>query len=440
MVLTLEDFKHMSVMEKIEEKEASKPAVSTPTDLMSQTLKLCEVLRAKGFNTYANALEDKFFILKKAETDCYNVTKETGEELLEKAHPEGEVELAKSEKGHGVVETLLTQQEKDLDIVKKKPEGKHTSAQDLLTQTLLVLGALPLDESKELKEIIVSFSSIIEKAILNPLNSGNYQGIVLSNDRTVAEYLKHISAIIAPRLNQFLGFEDNSFGYVPGKTIDFVRSQVDAYLKYCIGFLKLIQESIDKGVSGFKNNKYAAQALAQFRNLQHRWYSYYNTFVSKDKGGAEWHSQYLTPEQVANIVNEKNKKLGELNSFIKNSLLQEPIVKADDKTYKYLIAMSQYLDMFVSTLNALVNSVNKYEVDNASTLNEEASKITINVIKKLLENTKIYSVLKFDSITGFNNSLDALHTQLVNNIVAEFDSNSALSSIKSTVMSRIPGR
>lgn len=111
-------------------KEASVSESYAPTDdLHEDMLKLVAGLRAKGFVREAEALEDKINTRKFAETHLYRVIDEDGDDLLDFAHPEGDVEVAPSASGLGKVWTEQSAKKEIERIVNKKPTGKYASVE-----------------------------------------------------------------------------------------------------------------------------------------------------------------------------------------------------------------------------------------------------------------------------------------------------------------------
>lgn len=85
-------------------------------------LKLCQKLHTEGFGKYADELEKKFLQYKAAETHLYRAHDEDGEDLVERAHPDGDVNMGDGE--HGDVETIVSQHKKIVDVIQKDPKGK----------------------------------------------------------------------------------------------------------------------------------------------------------------------------------------------------------------------------------------------------------------------------------------------------------------------------
>lgn len=113
--------------------------------LDEKILKLCAGLRAKGLVAHAESLENKFVTYKAAaNTHLYRAHDEDGEDLVNAAHPDGDVNMGDGE--HGDVETILSKHKKIVDIVQKTPNGKLAS---VVAQCKIVLGQVGSDESAE---------------------------------------------------------------------------------------------------------------------------------------------------------------------------------------------------------------------------------------------------------------------------------------------------
>lgn len=108
-------------------------------DLVQNILKLCDGLRASGFEKQADALEFKFVQFKKEANELYNTSKEVGEDLVDAAHPKGSYKL-EGVAGDATVETIIDQKKKIQDIVNKKPTGKLANNKDIIKAVKLSLG------------------------------------------------------------------------------------------------------------------------------------------------------------------------------------------------------------------------------------------------------------------------------------------------------------
>lgn len=98
-------------------------------------LKLCDELRSQGFSKQADALESKFVNYKSAASSIYKTQKETGEDLLNSAHPGADPNVANGDLGD--VENLVSKHKKIVDIVNKQPTGKYAK---YINQCKIALG------------------------------------------------------------------------------------------------------------------------------------------------------------------------------------------------------------------------------------------------------------------------------------------------------------
>jgi hypothetical protein len=97
-------------------------------DLMVDVAVLAENLRERGFMKRAEELEKKLVLFKQAEVHMYHVHDEEGEDVLNWAHREGDVEIVPAQEGRGRVETVQSAAKKILEIVRKQPSGKVSNA------------------------------------------------------------------------------------------------------------------------------------------------------------------------------------------------------------------------------------------------------------------------------------------------------------------------
>jgi hypothetical protein len=121
-------------------KEASVEIDLSPTsNLTLNVLNLCAGLRKAGFDKHANDVEINFMNYKAANT-LYETSKETGEDLVEFAHPEGSHKLENVDSDEATIEHIIDQQLKDMKMVDRAPTGKLATAGDILKAVKVVLG------------------------------------------------------------------------------------------------------------------------------------------------------------------------------------------------------------------------------------------------------------------------------------------------------------
>lgn len=133
MVYKPSDIKHLEVLANLDAQEAKQ---SEPINLVlfdtipyeqtldEQILSLCSKLTSSGFARQADSLEHKFLAYKKADAHLYRAIDEDGEDLIDAAHPDGEVEIVDASGDLGKVETLVTEHRKIVDMVQREPSGK----------------------------------------------------------------------------------------------------------------------------------------------------------------------------------------------------------------------------------------------------------------------------------------------------------------------------
>ena len=101
--------------------------VSQEMGVNEKILSLCAKLRQEGFAKQADGLESKFLTYKSAAVHLYNTHNETGEDLINAAHPDGDNAICDAADGLGTVETVLSRHKKMVDVITKEPKGKLAS-------------------------------------------------------------------------------------------------------------------------------------------------------------------------------------------------------------------------------------------------------------------------------------------------------------------------
>ena len=165
MVYTEKDLNTLKIFAWLDEKPAEIKEVPAPkqekASLDTNILTLSNKLRSSGFDKYADQLENKFLAVKQAEVHLYKVHEETGEDLVNAAHPDGDNKTIAPTKGSdlGDIETILSRHKKIEDIVNKKPTGKLASLTSYVDQCKIVLGEVPKTTTDE------EFNNAILKAM-----------------------------------------------------------------------------------------------------------------------------------------------------------------------------------------------------------------------------------------------------------------------------------
>lgn len=180
-------------------KELAPKASATIAELLA----LANDLDDLGETKYAEAVDEHLRLYKAAVDKLYDITGETGEQLIGEAHPGGGPTMAPAKEEGGKVETLVEQQKRDMKVVETKPTGKQAA---FLARQLVALAnrldaegkteaALLVDKTlAELREgsprpFVVSGIQKEAIAILVPLIWGLVAAIAATGAVKTAQYL-----------------------------------------------------------------------------------------------------------------------------------------------------------------------------------------------------------------------------------------------------------
>lgn len=151
--------------EPITKQAAKKTANLKPTsNLMENVIKLCDGLREKGFTKYADELETNLLTYKQAQT-LYQVSNETGDDLLGEAHPKGSHKLEDVDSKEAIFEDLLDKHKQIVQVVEKKPSGKLASVSDILGAVKVVLGEYVNFESMTVEQLDSTIQSYLTAVV-----------------------------------------------------------------------------------------------------------------------------------------------------------------------------------------------------------------------------------------------------------------------------------
>lgn len=141
---------------KVSEAAAKIKKLTPSEDFNQNVIKLCNALREKGFSKYADDVESKFLQFKKAQ---YNTIKETGEDLINSAHPKETVKMDGME-GDSTIEGILTRHKKMQQVVDKKPTGK-LAAKDALNITRIILAQQTSDIEEQKANVFAKVNEAV---------------------------------------------------------------------------------------------------------------------------------------------------------------------------------------------------------------------------------------------------------------------------------------
>lgn len=391
-------------------KEASAKPEEAPHTLSEKILKLCEGLREQGFQKYADEVEVKFLMFKKAENSLYDITKEEGKDLIEFAHPDGGKKLDKGWSDLGTVETILEKQRKIQEVVNKKPTGKLAS-KNIINTIRIVLAQDAAEPTDPLDTVVEDGGA----------------GDTSSEEDSAQKYFLHLLKRTASLVSSI----ENAYGkklsdwshYDPGAQTDNEAALGMSTVGTTKGFLNNILENITsiqempisadavdelkKNLRSFKivvnkaNNisanykiRYDAQADAILKDADK-----VTAFLRGEKPGATKTpasqapasqapagSSSITATDFAQKVNADKQQAAEVTSQLE-SIANRPSVSGNQQRVAFIEAISKAVQNYTADLNQMAN--------NLSQLGNNT--LSLNNITQVTQGTKI-----FDAVNSYN--------------------------------------
>lgn len=301
-------------MVKNEEVVKTASVVEPSGNLFEDMVRLANGLRSKGFVKEAVELEDKIFNLKQAEVHLYRVMDEDGEDLLEFAHPEGDVEVAPAQSEYGKVETLLGSHLKMKEVALRDPKGK-TASEDILRSVAGILRSgmekLALEGNEE-----TDYSQSFED-LTDPENKNKASNVKKINTYLETAFPKVdeniISALSIVGKTDSYGFDlDYIFSNVNEKYNNLYADMAGVNQKSLAGFLKKYSKSFNGKIptkdmiSGvILQNKLFSNKLENLERLR-AWATYFDKALGKYFHGyanTEGETTY-NPNSILNIYGD----------------------------------------------------------------------------------------------------------------------------------------
>jgi hypothetical protein len=93
---------------------------------------LVDGLRNRGYISQAQDVENNYIMFKKAETEYYNLSMETPNDLMDFAHPDGDINVTDIKGELADIETIQSAADKILAVVRKQPSGKLAALAGLI--------------------------------------------------------------------------------------------------------------------------------------------------------------------------------------------------------------------------------------------------------------------------------------------------------------------
>ena len=226
--------------EEIKKEAAPKKASLQPTQNFEENvLKLCSALRDRGFQKQASEIEENFFTFKKAQ---YNVFKETGEDLIDWAHPTGGTQIDGLTGPNSIVETILERKKKMEEVALKQPALRLTKA-ELIAERIKNAGN---DNNSALNAIRIILAQ-------ENVENDKSTGLTLPIVNQVMGYFKSIDDSIDSFSSNFLGLNNEG-------VLNYNRLRA-LFVKYIDNkninneTISILNKSIDDTISAFSKRE-----------------------------------------------------------------------------------------------------------------------------------------------------------------------------------------
>jgi len=148
--------KEASIEELPKVDESKKP--ESFTSVVEELVSLANDLDEMGKPKTAEAIDEQLRLYKTAVEKLYDITGETGEQLINEAHPGGGPTMVPAKDEGGKFETIVEQQKKDIKVVETKPTGKQA---DFIVRQLVAL-ANRLDEEGKTEAALLVDKTLAE--------------------------------------------------------------------------------------------------------------------------------------------------------------------------------------------------------------------------------------------------------------------------------------
>jgi len=158
--------------------------------VIGELISLAGDLEELGEVDAAIAIDKQIHIYKEALDKLYDVTSETGEQLIEQAHPGGGPIIAPSKEEGGKVETIVEEQKKSIDKATKAPTGKYA---DLVMN--LIATANSLEDEGRAEEAQLVDDTIRDLLETDPFVSRSAASEMADSDDNAVSGLKKEAAV-----------------------------------------------------------------------------------------------------------------------------------------------------------------------------------------------------------------------------------------------------
>lgn len=300
--------------EKPIEKKAS--ITSEPVGFVENAISLTAELRKQN-NVVLNKLaeEIEYNLMQYKVASVYGVFNETGEDLVDQAHPDGSHKM-EGMIGDAVIETVVDQQKKIHEVVFKKPKGKLANREliELVKQASIIF------DTKEEKEMKAEVSELFKKYVEIPIN-----GIVNNMIKWVDDGK--------------LSMNDKSLGYG-----DLIKTRINIFK--------------DEIISSSKMSSYSSNIIKQLNNVKNELNTHVQKYIIKADNGLIKNTFPGWSQEIITIINSFNKNV--INRLIEKAGQQTEEGERISKELKVYESPNDLKNNILNKIKLMQQSIEEY--------------------------------------------------------------------------------
>lgn len=329
----------------------------TSAFVIKELISLANELDSLGEVKAADAVDQQLKIYKEAMDKLYDITGETGEKLIDIAHPGKSTVIAPAKEEGGLVENVVEQQKKDIGVALKNPTGKLAA---LLTK--LVSTANRLDEQGDIEGAKIVDKAIAElrDRVLPFVNRNSAFKAAGSEDKKALAFNKFALGSTTEELKNFLDFLNKKI-QTGGSAEETKAKLMTAPLRNKLSYYINILDKIDIESDSIKNlNYYLANlylVLEDFKKLG------VNRIGENypNKMAFQWRARNVE-RSISSSAQEINKKIEVIKQYGPMDPEQEPVSKVEKKPEPQAAnskGREFLINQYKGTLNTVLNVMNK---------------------------------------------------------------------------------
>ena len=194
--------KNAADMAIVQAKVNAKVSAEPTEDLIQDVASLAYALRRKGFVSYAEDIENKLVMYKRAEKEWYDVTTEKNQDFIDLAHKDGDVQIIEGAGELGQIETQKSLAEKILGVVNKEPTGKLGMLASLILKNAQEGNSETGTNNEDTKRVARVYEDLSNKLKSFPDMQGiKFEGFDFTNIQIANIYVTMAAAAGSKKLN-----------------------------------------------------------------------------------------------------------------------------------------------------------------------------------------------------------------------------------------------